>query len=194
MEATRDPYDVLSVPKDATVDQIRKKYRKLLRKFHPDVVAPDGDPEMLDYANRMTAEINAAWEILSDPVRRAEHDRVRTPGRDKDTDAPSAHPGGIPKLEVWPPEIVISDVDPDDGIVTFSITLQQVGGAPFDPDVHELFLIPAPPWDGARVRKLGQDADRPPMTIELEVDASDIGMRENTTYSGEFEVVVEVKG
>jgi hypothetical protein len=84
-------------------------------------------------------------------------------------------------------------VDPDDGILTFSITLRQVGGAPFDPAIHKLYLNPAPPWDMARFQVLGQDADRPPMTIEIEVDVSEIAMQEGTSYSGEFEVVVEAE-
>jgi curved DNA-binding protein CbpA len=78
MTSDKDPYDVLNVPRDATADQIRRKYRKLLRRFHPDMVAADGDPEMVEYANRMTAQINAAWEILSDAQRRREYDEVQT--------------------------------------------------------------------------------------------------------------------
>ena len=45
MASDKDPYEVLGVARDATLEKIRRKYRKLLRKFHPNVVAPDGDPE-----------------------------------------------------------------------------------------------------------------------------------------------------
>ncbi len=65
-----DPYKILQIDPEADDEIIQVVYRRLARKYHPDV-APG--PEA---AARMT-EINAAMELLSDPLRRAAHDRER---------------------------------------------------------------------------------------------------------------------
>jgi len=61
-------YDVLRVERDASPEQVRTAYRRLAQKYHPD--------KMPDNANaaRAMAAINAAYEVLSDGHRRAEHD------------------------------------------------------------------------------------------------------------------------
>jgi hypothetical protein len=61
-------YDVLQVERDASPERVRAAYRRLAQKYHPD--------KMPDNANacRAMAAINAAYEVLSDPHRRAEHD------------------------------------------------------------------------------------------------------------------------
>jgi curved DNA-binding protein CbpA len=65
-----DPYKTLQVDPDADVEIIQVVYRRLARMHHPDVLS---DP---DAQARMIA-INAAWEILGDPLRRAAYDRDR---------------------------------------------------------------------------------------------------------------------
>ena len=65
-----DPYKVLQVDAEAEDEVIQAAYRRLAQKYHPDV-APGPDA-----ATRMMA-INAAWEILRDPARRASHDLAR---------------------------------------------------------------------------------------------------------------------
>ncbi len=65
----KDYYDVLGVTRDASSDDIRKAYRKLARKFHPDV------SKEADAAARMS-EINEANTVLSDPERRAAYDAI----------------------------------------------------------------------------------------------------------------------
>jgi curved DNA-binding protein CbpA len=66
----RDPYKILQVDPEAEEEVISAAYRRLARKYHPDVAL---DAES---AARMAA-INAAWELIGDPVRRAAFDRER---------------------------------------------------------------------------------------------------------------------
>ena len=65
-----DPYKTLQVDREAEDEVIAAAYRRLARKYHPDVATDPGA------ATRMAA-INAAWEIIGDPTRRAEFDRRR---------------------------------------------------------------------------------------------------------------------
>jgi molecular chaperone DnaJ len=69
---TRDPYDVLGVPRDASQDEIKSSYRRLARRYHPDV--NPGDPE----SEEKFKEIGEAYSILSDPEKRARFDQFGT--------------------------------------------------------------------------------------------------------------------
>ena len=64
-------YDTLGVSQDATLDEIRKAYRKLALKFHPD----KHPQELRAEAERRFIEIGAAYEVLSDDQKRAAYDR-----------------------------------------------------------------------------------------------------------------------
>lgn len=64
-----DYYKVLGVPKNASQEEIKKAYRKLARKMHPDLNPNDKD------AHRKFQEINEAHEVLSDPEKRAKYDK-----------------------------------------------------------------------------------------------------------------------
>ena len=61
-------YDVLQVERDAAPERVRAAYRKLAQKYHPDKMPGNAN------AVRAMAAINAAYEVLSDTHRRAEHD------------------------------------------------------------------------------------------------------------------------
>ena len=65
----RDPYEVLGVGRDTDEQQIKKAFRSLARELHPDVNAHDPDAE------EKFKEAAEAYEILSDPERRATYDR-----------------------------------------------------------------------------------------------------------------------
>jgi curved DNA-binding protein len=60
----RDPYETLGVSRTANADEIKSAYRKLAKKYHPDL---GGDPEKFK-------EINEAHDILSDPNKKAQFD------------------------------------------------------------------------------------------------------------------------
>lgn len=64
----RDYYDVLGVDKGASKDEIKKSYRKLARKYHPDV------SEEPDAADKFK-EVKEAYEVLSDQQKRAQYDQ-----------------------------------------------------------------------------------------------------------------------
>jgi DnaJ-class molecular chaperone len=63
------PYEILGVRKDASADDIRKAYRKLAKQYHPDL--NPGKPE----AEARFKSISAAYDLLSDPEKRARYDR-----------------------------------------------------------------------------------------------------------------------
>src|ERR1035437_91187 len=65
----RDPYEVLGVERAAEEQQVKKAFRQLARELHPDVNAHDPDAE------EKFKEAAEAYEILSDPERRATYDR-----------------------------------------------------------------------------------------------------------------------
>ncbi len=65
----KDYYQILGVPRDATAEDIKKAFRKLARKYHPDVSKePDAELRM--------QEINEANTVLSDPEKRAAYDQL----------------------------------------------------------------------------------------------------------------------
>ena len=74
----KDYYATLGVAKDATADDVKKSFRKLARKYHPDVSKePDAEARM--------KEVNEAYTVLSDPEKRAAYDQLGQayrPGQD----------------------------------------------------------------------------------------------------------------
>ncbi len=69
MNETMDPYAILGVSRDADADTIRRAYLKLAHKYHPDKTGGD------KAAEDKLKEVNAAYDILKNPEKRAKYDR-----------------------------------------------------------------------------------------------------------------------
>lgn len=63
----RDPYEILGLSKDATFNEIKKKYRELVKKYHPDILMGKGaDEEIIQEGTKKLQEINEAYKILKE--------------------------------------------------------------------------------------------------------------------------------
>ena len=85
-ESKRDYYEVLGVPKNADDSAIKKAYRVLAKKYHPD--ANPGDTE----AERKFKEASEAYSVLSDSDKRRQYDQF----------GHAAFEGGAGDLRTWP--------------------------------------------------------------------------------------------
>ena len=65
----KDYYKIMGVERDATQDEIKRAYRKLARKYHPDVSDDDSAEEKFK-------EVGEAYEVLKDPEKRAAYDQL----------------------------------------------------------------------------------------------------------------------
>ena len=75
MSEKRDYYEVLGLSKGASEEEIKKAYRKMAKKYHPDINKEPGAEEKFK-------EINEAYEVLSDPQKRATYDQFGHAGMD----------------------------------------------------------------------------------------------------------------
>lgn len=72
MDPKKNHYETLGLPEGASADEVRKAFRRLARKYHPDVNPGDKGAEA------KFKEINEAHEVLSDPKKRQEYDAFRS--------------------------------------------------------------------------------------------------------------------
>jgi molecular chaperone DnaJ len=84
----KDFYQTLGVPRDAAVADIKKAYRKLARKYHPDLNPGDKTAEA------RFKEIQEAYAVLSDPKKRAQYDQFGDLGGASAGPGPGGGPGG----------------------------------------------------------------------------------------------------
>ena len=89
MAEKRDYYEVLGVGKNATDAEIKSAYRKLAKKYHPDL--NPGDKE----AEEKFKEVNEANDVLSDPEKRKRYDQFGFAGVDPNYAASQGGAGGF---------------------------------------------------------------------------------------------------
>ncbi len=86
MTTKRDYYEILGISKSASADEIKKAYRNMALKYHPDRVLPDKKKE----AEEKFKEVSEAYEVLLDPQKKAAYDQYGHAGVDS-----SFRPGGF---------------------------------------------------------------------------------------------------
>ena len=87
MADKRDYYEVLGLSKSASVDEIKKAYRKLAKQYHPDLNPGDKSAEA------KFKEVNEAYEVLSDSDKKARYDQFGHAGVDPNFGASAGYSG-----------------------------------------------------------------------------------------------------
>lgn len=89
----RDYYDILGVTRDASMEEIKRAYRRLARHYHPDIAEDKGEAEVnFKY-------INEAYSVLSDHEKRACYDNCL--GRNQDPSPAGTHSGFEELMEIF---------------------------------------------------------------------------------------------
>ncbi|MBO4797303.1 MAG: J domain-containing protein, partial [Candidatus Methanomethylophilaceae archaeon] len=88
-DSKRDYYEVLGVPKSADAEDIKKAYRTLAKKYHPDMNPGDKDAE------QKFKEVNEAYAVLSDSEKKARYDQFGFAGIDPNMGAGGGGFGGF---------------------------------------------------------------------------------------------------
>ena len=124
----RTHYDILGVSPQASADEVKRAYHRRAREHHPDVhVGTSGDPMV---------EVNAAWAVLGDPVRRRTYDRELARRTDA-TEPVGAEPDGFTSFDfagftgAFEPDAEARPYTPADAIVLVPAALLAVAVACF---------------------------------------------------------------
>ncbi|HOB64962.1 MAG TPA: DnaJ domain-containing protein, partial [Clostridia bacterium] len=67
-------YEILGVSKDASADEIKSAYRKLAKKYHPDLYTNATESQKAE-AEKKFKEVQYAYDVLSDPQKKAAYDQ-----------------------------------------------------------------------------------------------------------------------
>jgi DnaJ-class molecular chaperone len=125
----RDYYEVLDVPRTATIEDIQRAYRRRARRHHPDLQLAAERP----HAARLFNLISEAHEVLGDPRRRARYDALPSPpclgdGDDREMDLP-----------LWPWQVVLGaevTVETPEGAFRLAVPAGTRSGQRFALDGH----------------------------------------------------------
>jgi curved DNA-binding protein len=142
VDSGQDLYAVLGVPRNASMDEIRRAYLALARRYHPDV---SRDPAAAERFN----EASEAHEVLADPASRARYDRLSAVARG--VSAPAAGARRVPVRTGRRP--------PPDTVVEVELTVEEActGGrreVTVRDRMHEV-TFPAGAGEGQRIRVAG---------------------------------------
>lgn len=133
--ATRDYYNVLGIPRDASADDVKKAYRNLARRWHPDKNPGDDD------ADQRFKDLTEAYRTLADPEKRRRYDRLgplyredgRPPRPEDVNEVVTSVFGGIFRR--------VRNVRGDDLRYTVSLTLEEVSAGVEKPIVVPRKLV-----------------------------------------------------
>jgi molecular chaperone DnaJ len=128
----RDYYDVLGVSPDAGADEIKRAYRQLARRYHPDISGDDRGTAFLEAAR--------AYEVLNDPHRRRAYDATR---------GLPVHPSAHGRAEWFADEIAIDF--PSVSNLLDSMRQSFFAGAALGPLSAEIVLSPLEAFEGTTV-------------------------------------------
>ena len=152
----RDYYEVLGISKTATEDEIRKAYRMLARKHHPDVNPGDKS------ADETFKKINEAYEVLSDPDKRKRYDQL---GSNRKAGSEFTPPPG------WKAQ--------GTGFDGFTATTSQDSTAGFSDFFESLFGRRRSAREGAGFRMRGNDVEA---EIALSLEEAHHGAKRNISF------------
>ena len=105
----RDYYEVLGISKSASKDEIKKAYRKLSKKYHPDInKEPDADDKF--------KEVTEAYEVLSDDQKKAHYDQFGHTDPNQGFGGGGDFGGGLAALKIFSVPSLVAVVEEDDVI------------------------------------------------------------------------------
>lgn len=113
-----NPYKILGVQSDATDEVILRAYRKLAKRYHPD--RNPGD----EHAKDKYTEVDAAFKLLSDPIRRERYDRTGDVNEPRRT---AVDPEHAELCQILQPLLIE--------------VLQSLGSSPFGPHIKEVDVV-----------------------------------------------------